>query len=109
MTKTLFVAAAFAVAAMETGSVAQAAEIKVLCASASWPATVLALRVDAPVLVASTIDLVGQLPAEIQNYSLFAAGIGERGRQPEAIRAPIKLITSPDAIPVLKAQGIEPG
>ena len=71
--------------------------------------TVLALKVDAPILAASTIDLVGKLRAEIQNYSLFAAGIGERGRQPEVIRALIKFITSPDAIPVLKAKGIEPG
>ena len=53
------------------------------------------------------VKLVGPLPAEIQNYTTYAAAVGADARQPDAARALIKLLTGPAAESVLKARGME--
>jgi molybdate transport system substrate-binding protein len=55
------------------------------------------------------IELVGPLPAGLQNMTLFAAGVGGGSKEPEASRALIRFITSPSAVPVIKTKGMEPG
>jgi molybdate transport system substrate-binding protein len=54
------------------------------------------------------VELVGPLPAEIQSYVSFTAGISANSRAPEAARALITFLTGPVAVPVIKAQGMEP-
>jgi molybdate transport system substrate-binding protein len=51
--------------------------------------------------------LVGPLPAEIQNYTIYAVAVGADAKQPDAARALIKLLTGPAAETVLKARGME--
>jgi molybdate transport system substrate-binding protein len=52
--------------------------------------------------------LVGPLPTEIQNYTVYAAGIGADSKAADAGRSLIKLLTGPDAAAVLNAKGMQP-
>jgi len=59
------------------------------------------------ILPVKGVKLVGPLPAEIQNYTTYAAAVGADARQPDAARALIKLLTGPAGEGVLKARGME--
>ena len=52
--------------------------------------------------------LVGPLPGEIQNYTVYAAGIGASARDGEAAKALIRLLSGPEAAPVFRAKGMDP-
>jgi hypothetical protein len=52
---------------------------------------------------------VGPLPAELQNYVVFTAGISPNAKDAEAARTFVRFFTTPAALPVLKAKGMEPG
>jgi len=54
-------------------------------------------------------ELVGPLPPEIQSYIVFTAAVSAQSPNQQAARDLIKLITSPAAVLVLKAKGMEPG
>jgi molybdate transport system substrate-binding protein len=57
------------------------------------------------------VDLVGPLPAELQNTTdfVFLAGIGANAREPDGGKALIQYLLSPAAAGVIKAKGMEPG
>ncbi len=55
------------------------------------------------------VILVGPLPAEIQNYTTYAAGVGAASKASDAANALIKALSSPAAEPVLKSRGMTPG
>jgi molybdate transport system substrate-binding protein len=57
------------------------------------------------------IDLVGPLPAELQNTTSFdfMAGIGANAKESAAAKALILYLLSPAAARVIKAKGMEPG
>jgi molybdate transport system substrate-binding protein len=59
------------------------------------------------ILPVKGVKLVGPLPAEIQNYTTYAAAIGKDAKQPDAANAMLKLLASPSAEGVLKARGLE--
>jgi molybdate transport system substrate-binding protein len=59
------------------------------------------------ILAAPGIDFAGPLPAPIQRYTLFASGIVVNGKEPEAGRAFVRSIVSPQARAVWKAKGFE--
>ena len=59
------------------------------------------------ILPVKGVKLVGPLPAEIQNYTTYAAAVGADAKQADAARALIKLLTGPTADSVLKARGME--
>lgn len=59
------------------------------------------------ILPVKGVKLAGPLPAEIQNYTTYAAAVSADAKQPEAARALIKLLTGPSADSVLKARGME--
>ena len=61
------------------------------------------------IVISPSVDLVGPLPAELQNVTLFAAGTVATSKAPEAANAFVKFIASPAAAVVLKAKGFEPG
>ena len=54
------------------------------------------------------VDLVGKLPAEAQRVTLFSAGIVTGAQHPDAARALIRFLTSPEAAPVIEKTGLEP-
>jgi molybdate transport system substrate-binding protein len=63
-----------------------------------------------PTIVAAPgVELVGLFPSELQTYISFAAGIGIGAKEPAAAQALIKFLTSPAAVAVIKAKGMEPG
>jgi molybdate transport system substrate-binding protein len=53
------------------------------------------------------VTLVGPLPAEIQNYTTYAAGVGASARDSEAAKALIKALSGPAAAAVLKEKGMD--
>jgi len=60
------------------------------------------------ILTTPGVDLVGPLPPEIQSYVVFTAGVSANSRVPDAAKQLMKFLTGPTAIPVIKAQGMEP-
>jgi len=61
------------------------------------------------ILTTPGVDLVGPLPPDIQFYVSFEGAVSSQARAPDAARALINFLTGPVAIPVIKAQGMEPG
>ena len=53
-------------------------------------------------------SLVGPLPKEIQNTTIYAAGLGASAKNKDAAEALIKAFSSPAAAAVLKSKGMEP-
>ena len=60
------------------------------------------------ILPVKGVTLVGPLPAEIQNYTVYAAGIGAQAKEGEAAKALLKALSGPAAVDVLKSRGMEP-
>lgn len=54
-------------------------------------------------------DLVGPLPAELQNAIVYAAGIAAAGQNPDAAAAFIGFMATPEAVRMIRAKGLEPG
>ena len=54
------------------------------------------------------VELTGPLPPDIQFYTTFTAGVSANSRAPEAARDLIRFLAGPNALPVIKAQGMEP-
>jgi molybdate transport system substrate-binding protein len=54
------------------------------------------------------VDIVGQLPPEVQKITVFSAGIASVSKEPEAGKALIKFLASPAAAPVIIKSGMEP-
>jgi len=55
------------------------------------------------------IALVGPLPSALQSVTTFTMGVGTSATDPQAAKALVKFLTSPPAIAVIKATGMEPG
>jgi hypothetical protein len=53
-------------------------------------------------------DFVGPLPADIQQITVFSAGLHVKAAQPDAARALVKFLTAPAAAPVIRKKGMEP-
>ncbi len=51
--------------------------------------------------------LVGPLPAAIQNFTVYAAGVGATAKDGAAARALIGFLSGPQALPVIRAKGME--
>jgi molybdate transport system substrate-binding protein len=54
------------------------------------------------------IDIVGQLPSELQKVTVFSAGIASVSKEPDAGKALIKFLASPTASAVIIKSGMEP-
>lgn len=55
------------------------------------------------------IDLLGPLPADVQQITVFSAGLHVGAKAPDAARALVKFMTAPAAVPVIRKKGMEPG
>jgi len=69
----------------------------------------LAFNLISEILPVAGVDLAGPLPAELQSYVVFTAGIGATTKEAAAAKAFIDFLRAPAAAPVLKAKGMEPG
>lgn len=54
------------------------------------------------------IDIVGPLPVGLQKITVFSAGIATNAREPEAGKALIKFLSSPDARKTIVESGLDP-
>jgi len=54
------------------------------------------------------IELVGPLPADVQQITVFSAGLHVGAKAPDAARALVKFLTAPAAVPVTRKKGMEP-
>jgi molybdate transport system substrate-binding protein len=54
------------------------------------------------------IDYLGPLPADIQHYTTFSAGLHSRATQPEAAKALVRFLRAPSAAPIIRKLGMEP-
>jgi molybdate transport system substrate-binding protein len=54
------------------------------------------------------IDIVGQLPPELQKVTVFSAGIATVSKEPDAGKALIRFLASPAASTVIVKSGLEP-
>jgi len=53
-------------------------------------------------------DYVGPLPPEIQNNTVFSSAVHAAAGQPEAARLLQAFLASPDAVPVIRRNGMDP-
>ena len=60
------------------------------------------------ILPVAGVTLVGPLPAEIQNYTVYSAGVGSSAQDGAAARRLVKFLSGPQAGPILKASGMAP-
>ena len=54
------------------------------------------------------VELVGLMPQELQQYVVYTAGISVAAKEADAAKALLKYLTTPEAITVMKAKGLEP-
>ena len=54
------------------------------------------------------VELIGMLPADLQQITMYSAGITTSAKQPDAARALIQAFTAPSAKPIFKAKGLDP-
>ena len=54
------------------------------------------------------IEVVGPLPPEIQAVTMFSAGVSSKSAEPEAARAFVAYMTSPETADVKRRYGMEP-
>lgn len=62
----------------------------------------------ATLISAKGVQIAGLLPAELQSWFVNTAGVSATAGQPDAAKALIKYLTTPEAAAVLKAKGMEP-
>jgi molybdate transport system substrate-binding protein len=54
------------------------------------------------------VQIVGLLPGELQSWFVNTAGVSAAAKQPDAAKALIKHLATPEAAAVIKAKGMEP-
>ena len=52
---------------------------------------------------------LGPLPASIQNYTIYAAGLHASSPSPDAAKALVKHLKAPEAVTAIRKMGMEPG
>jgi molybdate transport system substrate-binding protein len=55
------------------------------------------------------VDYLGALPADIQDITVFSAGVHSGATAADAGRALLRFLTAPEAAPVIRKTGMEPG
>lgn len=60
------------------------------------------------ILTTEGVSLAGPLPPEIQSYILFTGGVSAGSRGPDAAKELLRLLKQPEAVRVMKSQGMEP-
>ncbi len=67
----------------------------------------LAVHQVSEILAVSGAVLVGHLPAEVQNFTVYAGGISAEARNPTAARALLAAFLTPKALTMMKQKGMD--
>jgi molybdate transport system substrate-binding protein len=59
------------------------------------------------ILPVKSLELLGPFPDEFQGYVRFSAAVSASAKNPEAAGALIKFLAGPDAVPSIKARGMQ--
>jgi molybdate transport system substrate-binding protein len=54
------------------------------------------------------VTLVGPLPADIQNFTVYSAGVATAAKDGAVARGMVKFLSGPHALPIIKSKGMEP-
>jgi molybdate transport system substrate-binding protein len=54
-------------------------------------------------------EYIGPLPGDLQMFTVFSAGLFNGAKEAEAARALVRFLTTPEAVKVYQAGGMEPG
>jgi molybdate transport system substrate-binding protein len=54
-----------------------------------------------------SLELLGPFPDEFQGYVRFSAAVSANAKNPAAASALIKFLAGPDALPSIKARGMQ--
>ena len=68
----------------------------------------LAMTLISEILPVDGVELLGPLPADLQNYLTMAGGVSVNAKNADAGSALIKFLTGPSVAPTYKAKGMEP-
>jgi len=68
----------------------------------------LAIQQEPEVMSVAGVDMVGPLPGDLNNITVYAAGIGASSQQSDAANALIRFLHTPEAQAVFKAKGLKP-
>jgi molybdate transport system substrate-binding protein len=60
------------------------------------------------ILPVAGVTLVGPLPADIQNFTVYAAGVGTGAKDAATAKGFVQFLSGPHALPIIKAKGMEP-
>jgi molybdate transport system substrate-binding protein len=68
----------------------------------------LAVQLISELVLVPEAEIIGPLPGDLQSISVYAVAIPAAAIQPEAAKAMIKYLQSPEATAIMKAKGLEP-
>lgn len=68
----------------------------------------LAVQQEPEVMTVSGVDVIGAPPGDLNNITTYAAGVGPDSKDPNAAKALIKFLQTPEAAAVFKARGLKP-
>ncbi len=54
------------------------------------------------------IDILGPLPADIQQFTVYSAGVSIGAKTPDAAKELAKFLTAPGTVPLIRKKGMEP-
>jgi molybdate transport system substrate-binding protein len=52
------------------------------------------------------VEVIGMLPPELQQITVYSAGITTSAKAPDAAQAMVRALTTPEAIAIFKAKGL---
>jgi molybdate transport system substrate-binding protein len=55
------------------------------------------------------VELVGPLPGDLQAITTYAVGVPASAKEPDAAKALISFLRSPEAVTIIKVKGLDPG
>jgi molybdate transport system substrate-binding protein len=68
----------------------------------------IAVQQEPEVMAVKGVEVVGPLPGDLNNITVYAAGVGASSKNADAVEALIKYLKTPEAAAVFKARGLKP-